>query len=271
MVPETAPPTPRIDVDGTRVAATPFSATYAITGDPSEEDFNEAAELTTNYLDQVFTDTFGLSPFATLVQFAASPIGNTGTGDPASIGFEAVVVFSEDSNEIPDQEEIDVLIANAFQPPAVDDLVASLSGTAPNVFSTTSEITYSTMNVPQNGEEPVSPMAEKSNPLPFLGAFSALFATIAAIFWIHSTGKLRKVTMNDKIDCLATLDDDDLSNRTVCVEVTMKSMEECDDEKSDAKIPVAGSIDHLDDEEDNSDGWTSVESDSVYASVDSAS
>lgn len=184
---------------------TPFSVTYlGVASAPSGADFEEASQVTADYLSQVFQDTFQLNPFTTLISATVTPTGNSGTD---SIDYDVQLTFKENSESIPSQSSLDVLVQNAFKPPQIQFLIDALTATA-GTFSSTTDVTYTAISAaPQSAKR--GGFAGKSqfgadhdaggedgasfNPLPYVGAFSAVLLSMAFGYWVYSRGGIRKV------------------------------------------------------------------------------
>jgi hypothetical protein len=137
-------------VEGKTIQATPFSVTYTLDtmDDPSKNNFDEVADLTITYLQSFVADFFGQNQYQ-LIRVSGNQIANTGTGDPATIGFEIVAVFSEESEIMPTQADIDVTIDSALSEPEVDNLIDQLKVLeVENPFFNTANITYTNISRP---------------------------------------------------------------------------------------------------------------------------
>lgn len=131
------------------VTATPFNVTYTIPGStPTAAEFTAAGDLTSAYLDQYFTQFFENNPTTNLSNFISVQVGNSGSNNPASIGFQVTTDFTPGSENFPSAQDIDYLIQAALSPPFVQTLLNSLS-TLPssNPLSATTNVTYSTSSV----------------------------------------------------------------------------------------------------------------------------
>lgn len=174
-------------VAGNSVKSTPFSVTYTLdpVNNPSEASFNEVADLTLAYLQSYFESFFGDTPFSVLIKFFGSQVGNTGTGDPARIGFDVTAIFTDDSEIVPSQSDIDVLIDTALSEPAVQALLDQLRALGvQNPFSNTVTVDYSTDNIPTatvNSQVSMNENVEGSN-APSSVVFLISAATAVAVF-----------------------------------------------------------------------------------------
>lgn len=104
-------------LDGTiRIPASDFSIEYDISGqDATQEQFQEAADVTLDYYDEMFTEAFETNEFVSYVSITGSTTGNNGSpNDPAIIDYEITVyVDEEETSDVPDQDLIDSIIVNA--------------------------------------------------------------------------------------------------------------------------------------------------------------
>jgi len=126
------------------VKATPFVASYVGVGsNPSSSDFSAAANVTAAFLKSFLISTFNLNPFTNITSISIVPTGNSGTNNPAEIGYNVSVGFS--GSIIPSSADLDTLIQTAFSQPSIQALLTSL-GALPssNPFSSTSNASYST-------------------------------------------------------------------------------------------------------------------------------
>ncbi|GKZ00079.1 hypothetical protein MPSEU_000961300 [Mayamaea pseudoterrestris] len=143
---------------GSSVDATPFSATYeGVTGSPSAEDCDAAAEITRTYLQTAFTDFFATNPFVSLDTFNVESFGCT--ANPARIAYQATAVFTNDSDPsaLPVTIDLDSLLQVAFQQPMVTELTTELAALpAANPFASTSSVTYSTSAAAAQSREPTT-------------------------------------------------------------------------------------------------------------------
>lgn len=104
-------------LDGTiPIPASDFSIEYDISGqDATQEQFQEAADVTLDYYDEMFTEAFEMNEFVSYVSITGSTTGNNGSpNDPAIINYEIIVyVDEEETLDVPDQDLIDSIIVNA--------------------------------------------------------------------------------------------------------------------------------------------------------------
>jgi hypothetical protein len=77
----------------------------------------------------------------TLASFDCAAV-TFGSG-PAQISYEVSLAFTESSFLIPSQEDVDLLLSTAFQPPTVNALLVELAMSA-GAFATTTAVDYST-------------------------------------------------------------------------------------------------------------------------------
>lgn len=174
--------------------ATQFSVTYTLNpaSNPGQENFDTTADLTLAYLQSYFEEFFSQTPFSTLINFSGTSIGNTGTGDPASIGFEVTTVFSDDSDVFPSQADIDVLIDTALSEPAVFDLINQLQALGvDNPFSNTESVEYATENVPTSFSSVMTPQQGWST-IALMSTLATLSLAFVSIAGFVSTRRRRQ-------------------------------------------------------------------------------
>jgi len=99
--------------------------------------------VTAAFLKSFLISTFNLNPFTNITSISIVPTGNSGTNNPAEIGYNVSVGFS--GSIIPSSADLDTLIHTAFSQPSIQALLTSL-GALPssNPFSSTSNASYST-------------------------------------------------------------------------------------------------------------------------------
>lgn len=210
-----------------RVESTPFSITYTIptdAADLTEADFLDASKVTSDFLNNVFSDTFEFNPFTVLIASSVTQIDNSGTTkNPPSIGFQPTLLFTPSSAQNPVPEVIDGLIENAFKDPAVSLLLEALSETD-GPFSGTTQVEYDKMDIDITSNNPFgkggvivtaddndqndqggqaagddaddndsATESTRVNPLPYIGAFIAGFVFVAISVWLYSSGRLHKI------------------------------------------------------------------------------
>ena len=121
--------TPAIEPVGVAVSASPFQLTYFVPTavDPSSENFEEAADITADFIEEFIQNAFSGNEATTLLSVTVTSTGNSGTANPATIDYEATLVFSEDSTAIPDTAQIDAGMFAVFTPPTVDSFITDLT------------------------------------------------------------------------------------------------------------------------------------------------
>lgn len=122
--------------------ASAFSVTYFFDdGSPQASDFTAAERITLDHVQTVVTDFYAQFPSITLEDFAGFGLGRA-TG-PARVGYDVIARFALDSNPFPTREELDFVVASAFQPPLDQELLNALTQLPPsNPFSQTTAVEY---------------------------------------------------------------------------------------------------------------------------------
>jgi hypothetical protein len=99
-------------------------------------------ELTLAYIDEFLTQAYG---YVDGVEY--SDIVGSATGQafqPNRIGFETRIIFDDTSETIPSQEDLDAILAVAFEPPQVDMFISMLNNelNPTNPMSATTSVVY---------------------------------------------------------------------------------------------------------------------------------
>ena len=108
---------------------------------PGTGDFDQTSAITCDFLTEFLTRFFS-STFTPLVDSQCAATGfNT---DPVSINFQVAAIFDEnaDPQALPDADDIDLVIAVAFQPPEETTLLNTLRD-LDSPFSSTQDTIYS--------------------------------------------------------------------------------------------------------------------------------
>jgi len=110
-------------------------------GNPSQEDFNDASDLTCLHLEEFIAGTFVLgAPF--ILFESAECLSIETSANPNQICYEIAVSVSPDSPGVPTQDDVDSLVCIALLPPEVDTLLDDLALLGPsNPFSRSSGLT----------------------------------------------------------------------------------------------------------------------------------
>jgi len=138
--PSTRPPVPDNGVE-----TTPFSIAYELeAGFPTQEEYDQAAQVTLQYLEEYLTEQFEFNLATDFERLDGAAIDFSDS--EVIIEYIATAVFGP-SEELPDQESLDVLIASAFEQPSVQTLLTALR-TLTNVFETTQSVIYTETTVP---------------------------------------------------------------------------------------------------------------------------
>jgi hypothetical protein len=111
---------------------------------------------------------YSISFETTLALFTCAAV-TFGSG-PAQISNEVSLTFTENSFLIPSQEDVDILLETAFQPPTVNALLVELSLSA-GAFATTTAVDYSTTVSTQSFMTVQSMPGESSGTTFVAGAF----------------------------------------------------------------------------------------------------
>jgi hypothetical protein len=123
------------------VPASPFSVQYDITGTPTDADFTQATDLTQQYLEDYFTQQFGLNVATIMTDFTGAVTGTDPATDTAS--YAVSVTFDDTSAFVPTTADLDLMLIAAFQQPFVQTLLDSLAGLpSSNPFATTTAANY---------------------------------------------------------------------------------------------------------------------------------
>jgi len=131
-----------MDENSVRTTAWALQYNTLNTEETTEPHFAAAEALTIQYLELYLEQTF---EFVAGADFESVDASATGIAfNPNRMGFETVVNFAPSSTSVPSQEDIDRLIAQAFEVPNVNAFLGLL-GTLPpdNPFSSTSSVEYS--------------------------------------------------------------------------------------------------------------------------------
>ena len=144
------------------VLAAPFSVTYEADGRVAGiADLITTSDITLHYLNRFFIQHFKFRSEATMRRFVSEVIGRA--TKPARIGYEVRVVLAQGS-ELPSSEDLDSLLMEALEQPAVQELLDALGqGPTENPLSATDSVTYDPMspffllggshqNIPENKE-----------------------------------------------------------------------------------------------------------------------
>jgi hypothetical protein len=192
----TAAPSPSTTTDpptgGLVVPATPFSGGYINAGaNPTISEFEDAELRTCDFLRDFFVDFYSFSFETTLALFTCAAV-TFGSG-PAQISYDVSLTFTEDSFLIPSQEDVDLLLSTAFQPPTVNALLTELSLSA-GAFATTTAVDYSTTVSTQSFTTVQSIRRESSGTTFVAGAF-VIF--ISGIFIVKRRGHSMDQTQSE--------------------------------------------------------------------------
>jgi hypothetical protein len=151
------------------VQATPFSGAYINAGaNPTVSEFEDAEIRTCDFLRNFFVEFYSFSFETTLASLDCAAV--TFGSSPAQISYEVSLTFTEGSFLIPSQEDVDVLLITAFQPPTVNALLVELSMSA-GAFATTTAVDYSTAVDAQSFMTVQSTPGESSGTTFVAGAF----------------------------------------------------------------------------------------------------
>ena len=137
MAPTETPPTTY-----PRPPETLFGLIFEAQGQVTDLQLEDAGSVVLRYLEQFFIVQFENNSGTELI---ASFGMVTGTDVPRRrTWFDFTPLFSDTSENVPTQEEIDGLIETAFQDPNVEELLAMLSSELPssNPLSATTSVTY---------------------------------------------------------------------------------------------------------------------------------
>ena len=182
------------------LGATPFEVSYTLDSrnDPSKHSFDVVAHLTLAHI-QSFAERFFNSTKCPIVSFSGSQIGNSGVHDPASIGFEVLVVFLKKTNDTPSQLDLDAVIDRALSEPAVEPLIKHLEslGTQSS-FSSTVSVEYHLISVPSSNTTEAQGADTKNATqvaIQFIGSMVVAFCVLSMLsvgFVLHSRRRRRQ-------------------------------------------------------------------------------
>ena len=120
----------------------PYTILYTVTGEerpPFRSELLEVVELTRTYLDNFFlsnyknSEVFSLSKVMTLFTSTAFEFG-----EAIPVEYESKAIFEASSILIPDKEDLDNILASAFQGDNLDAYIGLLQALPPsNIFSST--------------------------------------------------------------------------------------------------------------------------------------
>ncbi|GKY94872.1 hypothetical protein MPSEU_000452100 [Mayamaea pseudoterrestris] len=160
------------------VSGTPFAIEFTTSSSatPSEDDVAAASTILNSYLESYFNDTFALSPLVSLTDFVATPTGSSPGAGTTDVGYDPSASFTGAEEVMPTQVDVDTLIQTALSPPQVSELLTQLASLpSDNPLSTTTDIVYSTDNVPSGAPTIVSSSKESVQTIPvaFIAASAA--------------------------------------------------------------------------------------------------
>jgi len=114
----------------------------------TEDEGIEAITLTCVHLRRYFNTFFSTNVESNFVDFSCSG-GEAAIPGQAAILYDVRAIFSENSELIPTQAEVDILIQTALLPPEVDSLLEELQALPPpNPLSRTSSVVYTSFAGP---------------------------------------------------------------------------------------------------------------------------
>lgn len=121
------------------MSGTPTNVEYIpVVGNPTEQDNEEATQITCDYLEEFFTEFFATNVDTTMEQFRCSRLSSG--SDPPQIKYDVAAFFS---GRIPTAFEVDLILQSALNPPFSNDLVEKLQDLDPsNPYSQTTAIGY---------------------------------------------------------------------------------------------------------------------------------
>jgi hypothetical protein len=109
---------------------------------PGAIDYAEVASLTNNYLHAYFAEIFSQTKETVLSDvFTLYVSGNFFFNQPIQVDYESMAYFDrEKSDVIPSQEDLQLMLKQAFEGKGLEMYLEQLSTLTSNVFSTTTEI-----------------------------------------------------------------------------------------------------------------------------------
>lgn len=117
--------------------------TYTLPGTPSDGDLATVTEITDRFLEEISNLSYDFDPNTDMDDFMVMLITSTDGSGAVTVEYEATVMFGDSSTIVPTMEEVEALIASAFDGLNLQvylDLMQNL-GTN-NAFAETTDVAY---------------------------------------------------------------------------------------------------------------------------------
>jgi hypothetical protein len=133
-----------IEEDSVRIDLAPYGLAYSVSKAdvPGAIDYAEVALLTNNFINSYFVEIFSQTKATVLSDiFTLYVSGNFFFNQAIQVDYESMAYFDkEKSDVIPSQEDLQLILKEAFEGDGLDMYLEQLGTLTSNIFSTTAEV-----------------------------------------------------------------------------------------------------------------------------------